>query len=195
MVQENRSKERISSKWQSMHLSDSMRDNPEESQVSVFRSFVSKLKSLQNKLDDSFHDEKFLIDTLLTAYDIPFVQSSLRDGLPDNSQQRVNRITIQLNETSSSEIFSISCEVDNDENETHYYLGKSYWGDARRATKKPLMKIPGTFRKDGMRNDLRRTSNLVLMRGVKGFFVCGENHRSNTRNKKEKVTGAIQKLK
>lgn len=33
------------------------------------------------------------------------------------------------------------------------------------------------------------------MRGVKGSFVCGQDHRSNTRHSREEVTAAIEKLK
>ena len=79
-------KARILARWQSMKLSDAMNEEPDESEVTIFRKFTASLMSLQNQLDDSYHDDQFLRDRLLTAVDIPSIQSSLRDRLPRTSQ-------------------------------------------------------------------------------------------------------------
>lgn len=62
---------RILKKRQSMQLTEEVNNNPDASDVEVFRMFLAKLMSLQKQLDMSYHDERFLRDSLMTAVDIP----------------------------------------------------------------------------------------------------------------------------
>ena len=180
-------KSRILSKWQSMTLSKAMSNAPEESEVTVFRQFVSKLMSLQHQLDPTYHSDNFLRDRLLTAVDIPAIQATLRDRMPRTSQQAVNRVANQLCDQSRSAGSNSACFID-EKSSANYTLGRSYGGDAKRETKKPWHnnKNPGGG---------KRRLCPAWMRGVKGCFVCGEDHNANTRHSKDEVTKAVNKLK
>lgn len=48
-----------------------MSNDPDESEIEVFRKFVAKLTSLQKQLDRSYNDDKFIGDRIITAVDIP----------------------------------------------------------------------------------------------------------------------------
>ena len=197
-------KARILTKWQSMKLSEAMNEDPKESEATVFRNFTASLMSLQNQLDDTYHDDKFLRDRLLTAVDIPSIQSSLRDRLPRTSQQAINRVAIQLSDRKRSAGSNAACTVE--DNETFYSLGKTYGGEAIKDTKKPWSNRSHTKtpnhrdnkynnrpgNKPGWRG--RRLSS-EWMRGVKGCFVCGQDHMANNRHSREEVTAAINRLK
>lgn len=89
-------KSRIFSKWQSMTLSVAMAEAPTPFEVTLFRKFVAKLMTLQNKLDDTYHTDQFLRDRLMTAIYIPYIQSKVQDRMPRISQQAVNRIANQF---------------------------------------------------------------------------------------------------
>lgn len=194
-------KARILTKWQSMLLTEAMAEEPDESEVTIFRKFVAKLTSLQNQLDPTYQTDQFLRDRLLTAVDIPSIQSTLRDRLPRTSQQTINRVANQLSDKKKTAGSNSVCMTsaytnvpykthDPYENHVHYSLGKTYGGDARNATKKPWSNRPSR-----PNNSDGRRINSGWMRGVKGCFVCGGNHRANTRHKREEVTAAITKLK
>lgn len=64
-------KTRILSKWQDMRLSRAISQNPDASEVTIFRKFVADLMSLQKQLDKTYHADKFPRDRLLTAVYIP----------------------------------------------------------------------------------------------------------------------------
>lgn len=86
------------SKWQDMRLTDAMNREPEGSEIVIFRKFVVDLMALQQQLEESYHGDQYLCDRLLTAADIPHIQSSFRDRMPRTIQQTINRIAIQLSE-------------------------------------------------------------------------------------------------
>lgn len=93
-------------------------------------------------------------------------------------------------------------ENDNDVPEVNYTLGQKYQGGARRQ-----VKTFGSRQKSGRKPLQERSSNSgrgyrrgrrlypSWMRGVKGCFVCGLDHRANTRHPKEEVMEAIKRLK
>ena len=178
-------KARILTKWQSMKLSEAMNEDPGESEATVFRKFTAALMSLQNQLDVTYHEDKFLRDRLLTAVDIPSIQSSLRDRLPRTSQQAINRVAIQLSDRKRSAGGSSACITqDDDDDKALYSLGKSYGGEARRDVKKPWNsrnnKGSNNYGKDksnGNRgsnsswDNNRKRLNSNWMRGIKGCFV------------------------
>lgn len=192
-------KARILTQWQSMSLSEAMRAEPDEAEVTVFRKFTASLMSLQQKLDKSYHSDTFLRDRLLTAIYIPVIQSSLRDSFPRSSQQAINRFAIQLSERKRSAGKTAACITKEEASfdEARYSLDRSYGGEARRAMRRPH-KEGGERRhsNNGRNRDIGgRRLNSAWMRGVKGCFVCGQNHRANTRHSLEEVTKAINKLK
>lgn len=50
-----------------MNLSEEMADEPTETDVMLFRRFVSKLMTLQNQLDSTYHTDQFLRHRVMTA--------------------------------------------------------------------------------------------------------------------------------
>lgn len=124
--------------------------------------------------------------------DIPTIQNTLKDRLPRTSHQLINRVATQLSERKESAGSTITCLSNSDNNintdSVNYSLGKQYGGDA-----KPQMKKPWKTNQSTTRTYRRLCPQ--WMRGVKGCFVCGENHRANTRHPPHEVTAAIEKLK
>lgn len=139
---------RILPAWQGMTLSNAMSAALSQYKTGVFRTFVAKLVSLQTQLDTSYQSDLLLQDRLLTATDVPAIQSTLRDRMPCTSQQAVNRISNKLSDKErlsgrSSACPTNSCpdrEDDEDTGEVHYSLRKTFKGDARRQTDKSWMK-------------------------------------------------------
>lgn len=177
---------RILTRWQSMTLSKAMSDPPEESDVNVFRKFVAASKSLQNQLDVTYHDDKSLRDRFLTVVDIASIQTTLRDRMPSNSHDAVNRVAKQLSNKPNSAGSNATCMVEYDRDEANYSLGKSYGEEAKRDVKSP-------WKKEG--NYGGRRLNSSWMRGVKGCFVYGADHMARTNHSREEVKTAINKLK
>lgn len=173
-----------------MSLSEAMLEEPNEAEVTVLRTFVVNLMSLQNRLDESYHTDQFLRDLILTDVNIPSIQSALRDRLPTTIQEAANRIANQFSEKKKSAGSNLVCLAR--DYEAMYSLGKTYGGDERRNTKTPWANIRG---RHTQKDTPRRRLSPEWMEGVKGGFVCGEDHRESSRHKKEEVTAAINKLK
>lgn len=57
-----------------LKFSTEMCENPDKSEISVFRSFTLKLSSLQKQLDTHYHHDDFLKDQLTTSVDCPQIQ-------------------------------------------------------------------------------------------------------------------------
>lgn len=88
-----------------------------------------------------------------------------------------------------------------DDPEVNYTLGQKYQGGARRQTKsygneKKTFGTPWKDRPNKPRRDNRpgRIQSPGWMRGIKGCFVCVQDHRANTKDKggKEEVMGTIK---
>ena len=92
------------SEWHSMSLSEAIRDNPDESEVSTFRSFVDKLMSLQHQLHKDYHTDRYLRDRLMTAVDIKEINDSLKDRVPRNAHQLFNRVANRLSSRKSQNL-------------------------------------------------------------------------------------------
>lgn len=75
-----------------------MEENPGESEISVFRKFVAEFMTLNNQLESSYNTDQFHGDRIITAINVPSIQSKMRDLMPRNSRQAVNRIANQLSE-------------------------------------------------------------------------------------------------
>ena len=88
----------IMNKWQSITLTQTMTESPEETEVSIFRKFVATLTTLQKQLEVTYHADRFLRDRLLKAVDIASIQTTLRDRMPETSHDAVNRIANQLSD-------------------------------------------------------------------------------------------------
>lgn len=193
-------KARILSKWQGMSLTKAMTDEPEESEVEIFRKFVAKMISLQKQLDDVYHADHFLRDRLLTAVDIPKIQLTLRDRMPRNSQNAIQRVANQLSDKLRSAGTNIVCSAEDDSTDQTkilYSLGKTFGGDAKTQPKNPWpSKSRRYYNKDEERRRRpHRQLNSAWWKGVKGCFVCGKDHLARTRHGKDEITKAIDKLR
>lgn len=179
-------KGRVLSNYQSMRLSEAMRNDPEKSELQVFRQFTNKLSRLQQQLDTIYHNDTFLRDQLIISTDIPHVQKLLRERLPRTSQQAINRIATHL----SSETNSAGSYLTKDEEEediTMYTYGHRYGGTAARGRKY-----------NNNRNSRHRSHNKISsswFKGTKGCYVCGLNHKAHTKHPPEEVRAAIERLK
>lgn len=88
---------------------EEMQSTPTKSEVNSFRKFSERMMSIQRQLDATYHDDKYLLDRLLTAMDIPKIQKYLRDRVPRSSYQLINRVANRLSEiTKTAGINSIS---------------------------------------------------------------------------------------
>lgn len=169
-------KSRIISEWQSMTLSMEKSESRTESEDSVFRNFEAQFRSLQKKLDKTYHTDIFLIDRLLTAVDIPSIQTTLKDTIPKTIQDTVNRFTNQLSDKSNTAGSNSSCFVKFNKGEVLISLGKSYGGDERRDIY--------VYKKTRMKYRKPEGSRLFpeWMKGVKGCFLCVADHRAKIPN-------------
>lgn len=86
--------------------------------------------------------------------------------------------------------------------DARYSLDRSYGGDARRTIRRTFKSGGGSKRRRYGRNAGHSTKinqgkrlNSLWIRGVKGYFVCGQDHRANTRHSHDEVTKSINKLK
>lgn len=149
---------------------------------------------MQQQLDISYHDDRFLRDRLLTAVDTPTVKAALRDHMPRNSQQAINRIAVQLSDRKKSAAVAAACLVQG-LNEVFYSLDKSYHGEARRQTMKPYKHSGRKTYGGNSQGGNGRRINSNWMRGVKGCFVCGKDHRANKKHPRDEFTLAINRLK
>lgn len=125
-----------------MKLSKALAEIIAEAEVSVFRTFTTLLMSLQKQLSFQYHTKHFLRDTMLTAVDIPAMQTKLLDRTPRSSHQAVNRNINHLCDKPHSAGSSTACTIheendDDDKEAIHYSLGKTFGGDARRTPKLP----------------------------------------------------------
>lgn len=92
-----------------------MNRSPKESEVTVFRTFLAELMSLQHQLEESYHADKFLRDRLLTTVNISHIQASLRDRLPQKIQKAINRVEIQLSDELKSAGTASTCTAEEDD--------------------------------------------------------------------------------
>lgn len=137
-------KARILTEWQGMTLSKAMSQSPHESDVSVFRTFVTKLMTLQKQLDTPYHTVGFLRDRRLIVVDPPAIHGSFRDRMPRSSQQAVHRISNQLSDEVKSSGSACACvaHLEDEESdavcpEVMYALCKTFGGNARQNHKTP----------------------------------------------------------
>ena len=206
---------RILAEWHSLSLTTAIREKPEESEVTIFRSFVDKLMSLQYQLHEDYHTDRYLRDRLMTAVDIPSINESLKDRVPRNAQQLVNRVANRLsgrkNSSSSTDQGYIAQGMNHDKmgdmkDEAMYSIGQSYGGEAKRPVKRyggrsnqGQYQQPNTYRKHQGNSSYQQNRNRRFssnwLRGIKGCFVCRKDPFAREKHSREEITAAIEKLK
>lgn len=85
--------------------------DPSESEVNVFRKFVPKLISLKTQPENKYHMDQFLIYSLLTPFNIPSIQPSLRDRFPRTSPKSINWISNRLSDKKISACPNSACMI------------------------------------------------------------------------------------
>lgn len=187
-------------------------NNPENSELEVFRIFTARLVAVQKQPDPKYHDDAFLRDKLLTAIDRPHIRPSLRERIPDNSQQALNRVASHLSERPNTSdianvnLASTSCDMDKinsqssgeDSPQACYSLGQNY-GVRARNTLNPYPKASNNRRPTGNSRHQNqcgpRRVSPEWFRVVKGCFICGKPRGSGDRHPRAEVSSAIRKLK
>ena len=165
---------------QNFKLSKEMEKAPDKSEIDVFRSFSFKLTTLQKQLSTHYHHDDFLRAQYITSVDNHKIQQSLRERIPASSQEAANRITTFLSDEPGS---AASFKERLSESEAMYSLGMKYGGEAESINSR-----------HGKKNYERRLSSKWI-KGIKGCYVCGKNHRAATRHSPQQVREAIRKLK
>lgn len=118
----------------------------------------------------------------MTVVDIQSIQSSLRDRMPRTSQQATNRIASKLSDNPNTAGTGNTAHVktpdsDSDPNPHMMYMpGKTYGNGEKREVE---TYGPKKTYKPG------RNLNTSWLRGVKGCFICGRDHRENEEHKPE----------
>lgn len=138
--------------------------------------------TFQKQFDSKYQVDGLLIDQLLTSVDIPDIQMSLEDRMPEKAQEAIHRIANRLRDkpkTAGATSTEMTMYViDDDTTQEMYSLNKKLWDEAKRSYKayrKPSTIFPyqkpstGTSRSRYQKPKQLRSSK---MRGVKSCFVC-----------------------
>ena len=172
--------QRILQLWQKPSLCQAMRQQPEKSELQVFREFCDNLSSIQRQLHSSYHNDLFLRDQLMVAADIEDIQRLLMDKIPNSSHEAMQRIAARLsNEPRSAGINNIYSDSDHDIN---YSLRSRYGGKARKHLKSYK------YRK-------KRSSLSTKLAAVPGCWVCKKQHRARDNHSQNEVMEAVNRIK
>jgi hypothetical protein len=82
--------------WQKASLRDAMRNEPERSEVEVFKSMCRLLSTTQRQLHESYHNDRFLKDQIVISVDIPEIERSLREKAAHSSHEVIQRVAALL---------------------------------------------------------------------------------------------------
>lgn len=82
-----------------MLLSEQTQKNPDSSEVGELRKFIAQMMRLQKQLDASYHGNRFIHDIILTAVELPLLQSYLKESMPRASQNPSTVLRINFRNT------------------------------------------------------------------------------------------------
>ena len=168
-------KYRLLQVWQRPSLEKAMANDPDKSQMEVFRHVSDELIKTQLQLHEDYRKDRFLRDQLLIAADIPRLRRSLIERIPSTAQEAMQRIATLL----SSEPKSAGAFFTNDADAALYGFGKRFGGQAR-----------GKYKKFGKKDSLKR--KLALVRGC---WVCGKNHPAKGNHSPQEIINDINMIK
>ena len=170
--------------WQSPSLTQDMRNNPDKSELEVFREVSDNLTRVQHQLHKDYHHDRFLRDQLLRAADLPHLRRSLIEKIPATAQEAMQRIATLL----SSEPRSAGANFVNDHadgtnlDEVHYGLGKRFGGNAKKHLR-------------GYSSRHKKSSRAQKLASVKGCWVCGADHKARDHHNKNDILDALNRIK
>lgn len=187
-----------------------MANDPDKSELELFRAFTAKLLAVKKHLYQKYHDDAFLRDRRLTEIGILHIHASLRERIPKTSQQSLNRVVSHLSEnpktagTASVNLVSVHSDVTrqtastNDENDEAFYsLSQAYGGRAHNN----LKPFPRRYKRRGPKSNrdigprIPRQVNPEWLCGIRCCFFYTEPHFVSDRHSKADVSAAIQTLK
>lgn len=84
-----------------------MRNNPQESEIAVFRTFTARAMEIQKQLETAYHWDMYLRERLKEAIYIASVQDTLRDRPEISSQQKIETVYNRLSDRrKTAELYS-----------------------------------------------------------------------------------------
>ena len=172
-------KKRLLNIWQTPSLTRELQSAPDKSELEVFQKLSEQLVKVQNQLHSDYHQDRFLRDQLIRAADIPHLQHSLNDKVPETAQEAMHRIANRLSAEPKSAGANVAQE---DEDHDNYGIGMKFGGNARRSLKKPYHRSS-------------KTKLSKLLASKKGCYVCGRDHRARQAHSLKEVLSAIERIK
>lgn len=86
-----------------MSLSSEMENHPDESELAVFRTFISRMMSLQHQFHTEYHSDRQLRDRLLNDVEIPAIKDGIKERILRTSHQGINRVDNSLSTSKRTE--------------------------------------------------------------------------------------------
>jgi hypothetical protein len=166
--------------WHGARLSKWLQENPNKSEISVFRDLAACLSKIQRQLSREYHKDIFLKDQLVAAADVPIISRALREKPPKTAHEAQQRIASLLEDAPGSAGANISVQ-DDDKASANYGLGQRFSGDARR-------KFSGS-------NARQRGKEKTSIARIKGCWVCGKDHRARSHHSKKDIEEALENHK
>ena len=173
-------KYRLLQVWQRPSLEKEFQNNPDKSELEVFRTLSEELVQTQHQLHADYHLDRFLRDQLLISADIPKLRRSLIEKIPRTAQEAMQRIATLL----SSEPRSASAHICDDamnDGDAMYGFGSRFGGNARKRSKRPFKRKMNSFN--------RRLAK------VKGCWVCGKDHPARGFHSPQEIIQAVNRIK
>lgn len=140
---------------------------------------MTRLSNLQRQLSSNYKKDEFLRDQILIAADIPKIQQSMRERVPESAADAQNRIATFL----SSEPKSAGAHVVFEDDSAMYTTGYKFGGQARKSIR------------DRKGNSNQNRSLSKWLAGHKGCFVCKKPQIARHHHSREEVSKAINELK
>ena len=113
--------------WQNTRLSQQMRNNPEKSELEVFKDVVRTLTKTQRQLDTVYQNDINLRNQIVVSVDLPEIARPLKEKTPASSHEAVQRIANLMNADPGS-----AGKHRQEEANAFYGFDTRYGGDARR---------------------------------------------------------------
>ena len=161
--------------WQRTSLVENMRNRPEKSEVMVFKNMCRTLSTTQRQLHKSYYHDNFLRDQILVATDVEELDRSLREKIPKNSHEAIQRIANLMSNTPGS-----AGKRKGVDDRAFYGIGSKFGGDARRRKRFPTRKKPPHMTKS--QNDEKV-----------GCIVCKRDHLARNHHSREAIISAVRK--
>ena len=175
---------RLLSEWQYIRFTEVMNENPDKSEMEVFRKLADRLTNLQRQLDKSYHADHLLRDQLIIAVDLPLIKRSLRERVPRTAQEAIPRVATFLSKEKGSAGAYFNFE-EHGIDDALYSLGNKFGGEAKKSLK-------GRGKRG--RQASRKLSSKWLA-GIKGCWVCGQGHLARFKHTREEVSKALDRLR